>query len=344
MKGKKLLTAMGVYMALLTVASLVVSIVIFPKIWLFEKDATDPNGKPSQALLPTDIAGTDADKLNGFANVTLYGAVPDDGKDDTAAFQKAIGSNASLYIPKGVYEISDTLVLTGQNIKGSGPTLTVIKGTASKSLFKLSGRVLVEGVGLCYDDKALTQKETAGQATAFHLEALLSSSVIKNVHISNVGTGFYSPADKEGAAFTTIEGVKISDFTYSAVDFAKTTGTYFRAVEVENKAYKPESALRLGGSFTIESITVNDMECAYPITLTNAYSAVAKAITFLNVTATQKAFIQSANSTLVCQSLSAVSSPADYWVSGTGSKGRIVSAFSDSGVIKGDSEGKITVS
>ncbi len=59
------------------------------------------------------------DKLfpaDAVVNVTLppYNAVPDDGKDDTAAIQKAIADNVdtgrSIYFPAGTYDISDTLV------------------------------------------------------------------------------------------------------------------------------------------------------------------------------------------------------------------------------------------
>lgn len=53
----------------------------------------------------------------GWVDVTLYGAIPDDGNDDTAAIQMAINekignrtSIRTLYFPNGEYTISDTLV------------------------------------------------------------------------------------------------------------------------------------------------------------------------------------------------------------------------------------------
>ncbi len=66
-------------------------------------------GEASQAaerLFPPDAV----------VNVTQapYGAIPDDGQDDTAAIQRAItanvGTGRSLYFPAGVYEISDSLI------------------------------------------------------------------------------------------------------------------------------------------------------------------------------------------------------------------------------------------
>lgn len=50
---------------------------------------------------------------SGVVHVTAYGAVPDDGQDDTAAIQAALerhpSGNHIFYFPKGVYHISETL-------------------------------------------------------------------------------------------------------------------------------------------------------------------------------------------------------------------------------------------
>ncbi|HHP7243462.1 MAG TPA: glycosyl hydrolase family 28-related protein, partial [Elainellaceae cyanobacterium] len=53
----------------------------------------------------------------GVINVTSYGAIPDDSQDDTMAIQQALNEhptgNHILYFPNGVYDISDTLTLSG---------------------------------------------------------------------------------------------------------------------------------------------------------------------------------------------------------------------------------------
>ncbi len=53
----------------------------------------------------------------GVINVTAYGAVPNDGQDDTAAIQQALDDNPTgnhiFYFPDGVYDISKTLTLSG---------------------------------------------------------------------------------------------------------------------------------------------------------------------------------------------------------------------------------------
>lgn len=49
----------------------------------------------------------------GIVDVRAYGAAPDDGKDDTSAIQTALNAfpagHAIIYLPNGVYQVSDTL-------------------------------------------------------------------------------------------------------------------------------------------------------------------------------------------------------------------------------------------
>jgi hypothetical protein len=48
----------------------------------------------------------------GWANVVSYGAIPDDGKDDTAAIQAAIDSGkTTVYFPVGAYHLTKTILV-----------------------------------------------------------------------------------------------------------------------------------------------------------------------------------------------------------------------------------------
>ncbi|MGJ3254573.1 MAG: glycosyl hydrolase family 28-related protein [Elainellaceae cyanobacterium] len=53
----------------------------------------------------------------GVIDITSYGAIPDDSQDDTMAIQQALDEhptgNHIFYFPNGVYDISDTLTLSG---------------------------------------------------------------------------------------------------------------------------------------------------------------------------------------------------------------------------------------
>ncbi|MEM7603683.1 MAG: glycosyl hydrolase family 28-related protein, partial [Verrucomicrobiota bacterium] len=77
----------------------------------------------------------------GLLDVTSYGAVPNDGKDDTNAIQAALdsfpGGNRIVYLPPGVYHLSDTLrwpegEQAGQSqkrviLQGAGETLSILR-------------------------------------------------------------------------------------------------------------------------------------------------------------------------------------------------------------------------
>lgn len=67
------------------------------------------------------------DKARDIASIFDYGAVGDGLTDDTLAFQTALASEDSLYIPSGTYLLSSTLEITdGQHIFGAGQT-TILK-------------------------------------------------------------------------------------------------------------------------------------------------------------------------------------------------------------------------
>ena len=71
----------------------------------------------------------------GVLNVTDYGAVPDDGLDDTAAIQGVLNSISSgnyiIYFPPGTYDISNRLMLAGTQkrniLQGAGRYETVLR-------------------------------------------------------------------------------------------------------------------------------------------------------------------------------------------------------------------------
>lgn len=62
--------------------------------------------------LANSIKRTLHDKNNDLVSVNDFGVVGDGVTDDTAAFQAAIDSKKSLYIPDGIYLISSTLIIT----------------------------------------------------------------------------------------------------------------------------------------------------------------------------------------------------------------------------------------
>ncbi|MGB7415835.1 MAG: glycosyl hydrolase family 28-related protein [Thermosynechococcaceae cyanobacterium] len=94
----------------------------------------------SSSAAPTTIAdNTLSDSSNivfpkdaGVLDVMLYGAVPDDGQDDTAAIQKALDQQANgnriVYLPNGTYLISDRLNWPGGDRPGNEHKRTILQG------------------------------------------------------------------------------------------------------------------------------------------------------------------------------------------------------------------------
>ena len=82
----------------------------------------------------------------GVIDVTAYGAIADDGQDDTAAIQQALDThptgNHIFYFPDGVYDISDTLTLSGSQkrniVQGQSEDKTILRlmNTVSASFDK----------------------------------------------------------------------------------------------------------------------------------------------------------------------------------------------------------------
>lgn len=138
----------------------------------------------------------------GLIDVTAapYGAIPDDGLDDTAAIQKALDENAAgdriIYLPAGTYDISETLFFRSpgsgaarRNIfEGASRDQTVLKlrdnlgfssamlqtGNASADHFRNSVRSLTLDIGTGNPQASALQFNASNQGTAQDL--LLRSS------------------------------------------------------------------------------------------------------------------------------------------------------------------------
>ena len=84
------------------------------------------NPNPNGIIFPDDA---------GVVDVKSYGAIPNDGKDDTAAIQQALNENPSgnhiFYFSDGVYDISNTLTIANQQkrniFQGQSESGTVLR-------------------------------------------------------------------------------------------------------------------------------------------------------------------------------------------------------------------------
>lgn len=79
-----------------------------------------------------------------WANVVSFGAIPNDGKDDAAAIQRAIDSGkTTVYFPNGTYDLRSTVLVRNNVRRVIGTEAEVIVGTQSSQTYP--GFRLVDG-------------------------------------------------------------------------------------------------------------------------------------------------------------------------------------------------------
>lgn len=278
MKKVRLLLIVCIIQAVLLIASIFASVITLPQIMHF--------GENKVPL--TVVLGTADDKHNGYAQVTAYGAIADDGKDDTAAFKKALETNASIYVPTGTYDVKETIVIDNKTLKGSGNT--IIRSSAKNTVVSLSGSAVVEDISFCFADGALSGKEKSGEKVALLDNGLTQGSMIRGVGFTNVGTGFFSNLEK-GAFCTTIEAVTFNNFSYKAIEITNGMSAVIRSATIGKGLNTEATPVSLGGVVTIEAMCFDATECDYAVELNKATSVFVRNITFKNVKASAKALI-----------------------------------------------------
>ena len=270
MKKIKVLLVINIIQVVLLIASIVAAVIVLPNLIFFgEKDVP-----------LTIILGSEDDKYNGFAQVTSYGAVADDGKDDTEAFRKALETNASVYVPIGTFDVSETLVFENKTLKGCGSANTVIRSSAKDVAVSLSGSCVVEDLSVEFAEGSVTGNEKQGEKVAILDNSLTNGSMILGVGFKNVGTGFASYRDSKGAFCTTIEAVTFSEYSYRAIEIKNGLSTVIRSASIGNPSNKTVVPVSLGGVVTIESISFNAAECEYALERKNSTAVVIRNLTY----------------------------------------------------------------
>jgi Pectate lyase superfamily protein len=106
---------------------------------------------------------------NQWANVTAYGATPNDKRDDGGAIQQALDSGAqTVYLPPGLYRSSQSLRVRGKVRRIFGPNSNIVFKVPGKSAFIVedgSGEPVALEVGSTYGSKQKTWLEHASKRT-----------------------------------------------------------------------------------------------------------------------------------------------------------------------------------
>lgn len=194
---------------------------------------------------------------SGFANVVDYGADSQDGRDDTAAFEAALATGKSLYVPVGKYHISKTLEIRDRIIRGSDPGGTVIYGTMAD---KTDPIILLEGVSSIYDlqisypTKNECEGAKAGEKVGVQLGSaemgLMPGAVLHSLVITQVGTAIYNPKDAACNGIR-IENIDISPF-YRGVDMQGENRTNNSYSNIYPNNHNVEKAVVIDCGFALE--------------------------------------------------------------------------------------------
>ncbi len=331
MNKKKLLTIILAIQSVVLVAAVVAALLLWPGL---------TGGKGFEPANTTEVNGTEGDKYNGFADVTLYGAKADDGKDDTAAFIKAAETGAGVYVPLGTFNIKKTVSLNGQHLKGAGIDGTVILFEKEGTMVKMQGAAIVEDITLSFAEGVVTGNETEGQQVALQDEGITAGAMLRSVKLSNVGTGYYSPGEKVQHHSFSVEAVVIDKFSFKAMQIKDAEATVIRTVTVGQALKAVDSALAVGGTFTAEAITFSGTKCAHPLELKDCPSAIINSVIFSGVEATSGSLVKSTNTSFSMKTVTAKGTKADTLVNAEESVGNVIMLWSDSG-LKVDADGKI---
>jgi hypothetical protein len=140
----------------------------------------------------------------GFLSITNYGATPNDGTDDSTAFQNAVSAAESqgkgLWIPPGQFNITRRIDLTGVTLQGAGPWYSLLQGT-NCNLYGHGGNIQMSGFKL----DGLTTTRTSGVpgSGSTGIEGVFGAgSVISNVWLEHTGPGFWVDGPTSGLLVT----------------------------------------------------------------------------------------------------------------------------------------------
>ena len=340
MKKVKVLLIVNIIQIILLIASIIASIFILPNILSFGESSVPP----------TVVLGTELDSTNGFAQVTSYGAIPNDGKDDTSAFKKALKTNASLYIPVGTYDLNETLLIDSITLKGCGSTNTVIRSNADNVAISVKGNAIVEDITVEFVEKAISGEEKSGEKVAIEDAGLLSGSMIRGVGFKNFGTGFLSNSETKGAFCTTLEAITFSDFSYKAIEIKNGLSTVIRSATIGKGKSNKLTPVSLGGVATVETMNFSETECEYAFEMVNADSVIVRNISFTGTKATSKSLINCANSRFTLQNVTLLDTDCENLININDADnkelktdGTVSLVYSNTGDVAIDKDGIITI-
>lgn len=188
----------------------------------FQKDSGDTAATYTLDLVETETApAAAAMPSTGFVSAATLGVTPDDGGDDTAALNSAVGTAKSqgkgLWLPAGTYNISDHVNLTGIALRGAGEWSTVLRGKDGKGgLFGRGGTNTVQDLTIAGD---VSYRDDANFHAAIEGD-FGTGSTIQNIWIEHTKVGLWIDAPTDGLY---VSGLRIRDTFADGINLHKGT-------------------------------------------------------------------------------------------------------------------------
>ena len=178
-----------------------------------QKDADDAAAHYDIDLIDMEQVPDAPAKPAGFLSLADCGAIPNDDKDDTASFNKCLGSSKSIFIPEGVFNLtSKELSVQGVTIRGAGMWRSTLTG--------FFARFDCYGKGCKFYDLAMdgdtTHRDDSAPETAFTGNGM-SGSVIEHVWVEHKKVGVW-PGDNTNGL--TIRNSRFRDLFADGINLA----------------------------------------------------------------------------------------------------------------------------
>lgn len=176
-------------------------------------------------LLPLTLNADDVSGIDdGFVNIEDFGATRDDSTDDYPAFEAAIATGKSIYVPAGKFVVSKPIVIEDRIIRGVGSGVSSIEGdfdNLTDPIMIIKGNTTATDIYFRYKPTDIKADEKQGERVGLCIgdekRGLEAGSVIRNLFFDMVGTAIYCPANSScnGVLFDTIE---VQHYSYRGID------------------------------------------------------------------------------------------------------------------------------
>ena len=137
-------------------------------------------------------------------SVESFGAIANDGKDDTEAFKKALEGNQNVTVGPGTFHVSASLDVASDKIRGAGEGATTILAKQNAPIFIVTGQFNeISDMRLQYEG---WENKDFKNRNVIQFTGNISMSTFQNLHMVSMYRGFYidDNPNKVSAAFSNI--------------------------------------------------------------------------------------------------------------------------------------------